>query len=121
MMKHLIFGSLSVLLMSAATQTALRAETTAAAPAASGNSPSYITQLTPFNLVYLAQRGQLKEQGIPSYGSLNQAYRSGKISARNLVEGAIKANRLSRDVLADQGYLAAVNNLLRCLPGCNTL
>jgi hypothetical protein len=67
-MRHLIFGSLSLLLMSAATAPAIKAQPPlAVGPAEAGVVPSYVQQTTPVNLVSLAYRGYFKNQGIPSY------------------------------------------------------
>lgn len=107
-MKNLIFGSLSLLLMSAATAPAVRAETTAANPAVSSSIPSDVTHTTPFNLVTLAYQGYFREQGIPSYAALIVAHQAGRISAEDLVESAIRANKLPSQILNDQGYLNAV-------------
>ena len=61
-----------------------------------------------FNLVNAAYRGQLKEYGIPAYAKLDQAYRGGQITAADLIQAGIKANRLSETALEDSNYLHAV-------------
>jgi hypothetical protein len=115
-MRPLIFGSLSLLLMSAATAPAIKAQpSVAVGPAEAGVVPSYVQQTTPVNLVSLAYRGYFKNQGIPSYGVLITAYQSGKISAQELVQVAIEANRVSAEVLSDSGYINAVEQGLRNL------
>lgn len=73
------------------------------------------TQLTPFDLVFLARQGYLQNQGIPSYGVFVTAVGLGQVTAENLVQSAINANRLSSEALNDQGYLNAVNGYLRWL------
>ncbi len=115
-MKHLIFGSLSLLLMSAATAPAIKAQPpVAVGPAEAGVVPSYIQQTTPVSLVSLAYRGYFKNRGIPSYGVLLSAYQSGKITAQDLVQVAVEVNRVSAEVLSDSGYLNAVEQELRDL------
>ncbi len=114
-MKSLIFGTLFLLLMSAATAPAVRAETTAANPAVSGSIPSDVTHITPFNLVMLAYQGYFREQGIPSYGALIVAHQAGRISAEDLVQSAIRANRVPSQILNNQGYLNAVKFKLQRL------
>jgi hypothetical protein len=95
--------------MSAATAPAIKAQPPlAVGPAEAGVVPSYVQQTTPFNLVYLAYRGYFKNQDIPSYSGLIAAYQSGKISAQELVQVAVEANRVSVEVLSDSGYLNAV-------------
>ncbi len=111
-MQRVILGSLSFLLMSTAIAPALRAQTTAVNPTTLGSTPNYINQTTPFNLAYLAYRGYFKEQGIPSYDALIMAYRTGQISVEDIVQSAVKANRVSDRVLTDQNYLNAVEALL---------
>jgi hypothetical protein len=115
-MRHLIFGSLSLLLMSAATAPAIKAQSPLAVGAAeAGVVPSYVQQTTPVNLVSLAYRGYFKNQGIPSYGVFIAAYQSGKISAQELVQVAVEANRVSAEVLSDSRYINAVEQGLRSL------
>lgn len=115
-MKHLVFGSLTLLLLSAvsAPAWAIRSpRSIATRPIAIGSGPSYATQVTPFGLVYLARHGYFREQGIPGYGSLMAAYESGDVTAEELVQAAIDTNRLSVDVLDDSGFMDAVANQLR--------
>ena len=96
---------------------AVRAETTAVNLTTLGNTSSYFSHTTPFNLVSQAYRGSFKEQGIPSYEALIAGYRSGQIRAEDVVQSAVKANRLSEEILNDQGYLYAVEAQLRGLEG----
>jgi hypothetical protein len=84
-------------------------------PAEAAVVPSYVQQTTPVNLVSLAYRGYFRKQGIPSYGVLIAAYQSGKISAQDLVQVAVEANRVSAEVLSDSGYLNAVEQALKQL------
>lgn len=105
-MKFMILSSLSVLLISAATAPTLRAETAAFNPTASTTTNT--SQLNPFNLVHLAYRGYFRDQGIPGYIAFLSAYETGKISSKDLVQSAVKKNKLSSQVLDDQGYLRAV-------------
>ncbi len=104
-MKRLVVSSLSVLLLTA-TASAVRAQTAALNPTTLRSTST--TQIAPFNLVSFAHRGYFKEQGIPSYGALTVAYRSGRITAEDIVQAAIKANRLRPEALNDRGYLRTV-------------
>jgi hypothetical protein len=94
---------------------AVRAQTTAVNPTTLGSSPSYVDQITPFNLVNQAYRGYFKAQGIPSYETLIAAHRSGQIRATDVVQGAIQLNRLSKEILNDREYLYAVEAQLNGL------
>jgi hypothetical protein len=119
-MKRLVFGSLSFFLLASASMPAVRAEPPSENPYPSGspvlNTPSSSQQETePFNLVGLAYQGYFEDQGIPSAQTLITAYRSGDISAEDVVKGAIQANRLSPEVLKDAEYIGAVDNQLNAL------
>lgn len=107
-MKRLVLGSLSVLMMSAAIAPAAIAKPLSTNTATASVSSTADRQTTPFNLVHLAKRGYFTAQGIPSYGAFLSAYRSGQITAEDIVKSAIEANRLSPDVLNDSSYLHAV-------------
>ena len=61
-------------------------------------------QIRPFNLAYLAYQGYLKDQGIPSNGVLIDAIASGSITAQDIIQAAVKTNRLPEQILNDQGY-----------------
>lgn len=104
-MKNLILGSLSVLLLFAATAPTLRAET---AVNPRENSTATISELNPFNLVHLAYRGYFRDQNIPGYSAFLSAYDTGKVSSKDIVQSAVKKNKLSSQVLDDRGYLRSV-------------
>ncbi|MEH2157307.1 hypothetical protein [Nostoc sp.] len=61
-------------------------------------------QIRPFNLAYLAYQGYLKDQGIPSNDVLIDAIASGTITAQDIIQAAVKANRLPEQTLNDRGY-----------------
>ncbi|MEH1844802.1 MAG: hypothetical protein V7L25_07295 [Nostoc sp.] len=61
-------------------------------------------QLNSFNLATLAYQGYLKDQGIPCNGALMSAFTSGTITAQDIIQAAVKANRLPEQTLSDQGY-----------------
>ena len=61
-------------------------------------------QLNSFNLATLAYQGYLKDQGIPSNGALMSAIASGVITAQDIIQAAVKANRLPEQTLLDRGY-----------------
>jgi hypothetical protein len=73
------------------------------------NSKIYVQ---PFNTAFLAYQGYLKEQGIPSAGALVFAYQTGNLTANDVVQAAVKANKLPTEVLNDQSYLSAVDSQL---------
>jgi hypothetical protein len=116
--KRFIFAALPVLLMTSAIAPAAYAQNQVDrlmtfSPSAQNKPTNYV--LTPFNLVGLAYQGYFNDQGIPSYNALVSAYEVGAIGPRELAQSAIKANRLPEQILADQGYLNAVEAQLRAL------
>ncbi len=97
--------------------TATEAQTTAA------SSPNFyaltqtqsqptVDRIDPFELTYLAYQGNLKDQGIPSYGALIDAISFGKITAQKVMLAAVRANRLPAETLADRHYRAALQTQL---------
>ncbi len=79
-------------------------------------APGYVSErLQPFNLVSMARQGFFRDQGIPSYAALKQAFRTRQITAEDLVEAAVAQNRLAPEVMYDQGYQSLVNQQLRDL------
>ncbi|GAX44111.1 hypothetical protein NIES4075_51280 [Tolypothrix sp. NIES-4075] len=118
-MKRFILAGLSAVLIVAAIVPAVKAQTlvqrrlTTFNPAVTNKAST--SQLTPFDLVYLAYRGYLGVQGIPSYNSLILSHEFGRISAKDVVQSAVKANRLSEETLADKSYLRAVEDQLTML------
>ncbi|MBD2305692.1 hypothetical protein H6G17_09220 [Chroococcidiopsis sp. FACHB-1243] len=112
-MKFTILGGLSVLLFSIANVPILGVETAAAADRENSTAVRY--QLRPFNLVYLAYQGYFRDQGIPGYSAFLAAYESGRVSAEELVQSAVKKNKLSPETASDRGYLRAVKSYIESL------
>jgi hypothetical protein len=77
--------------------------------------------LQPFNIVFLAYQGYLEGQGIPSMGTLLYQYQIGKVTAKDVVEAAIKAKKLPAEVINDEYYLSAVELQLSSLGNGNKL
>ncbi len=70
-------------------------------------------QLTPSQLVSLAYSGEFRKQGIPGYAALIAEIHQGEITAKDLVQSAVKAHKLPTQVSTSQGYLGAVQNQLQ--------
>ncbi len=70
------------------------------------------SQITPFNLAYLADRGYFHSVGIPGGDLLISAHQSGRVTAKDIVQSAVKTNRLPQQTLSDQGYLNALEEQL---------
>ncbi|QLE39444.1 hypothetical protein FD723_02235 [Nostoc sp. C052] len=99
--------SATILPAAAQAQTAPISLNPYAANQSSGN------QLKPFNLAYLAYQGYLKDQNIPSNGALMSAIASGTITAQDIIQAAVKANRLPEQALSDRGYRYNLENQLQ--------
>lgn len=107
-MKRLIIGSLSFLFLSSASVPAVLAGNESSTLDRVVQTSNYINPITPYNLVSLAYRGYFQQQGIPSYVALVSAHQMRTISAQELVEAGVNANRLSSQFLTDPNYLSAV-------------
>lgn len=111
-MKRLIIGSLSFLFLSSASVPAVLAGNESSTQSSTLGSlvqtSDYTNPITPYNLVSLAYRGYFQQQGIPSYVALVSAHQMGTISAQELVEAGVNANKLSSQFLTDKNYLSAV-------------
>ena len=94
-MKRLIQGSLFFLVLSGMVVPTVKAETAMSVSAKSLIASSFVNQeTTPVNLIGLAYRGFFTKDGIPSNGALISAYRTGKVSAKDIVQSAVNGNRL---------------------------
>ncbi len=111
-MKGLFVGSLSVLLLSTVSTSAVRAEQAASNPAVSSQTSAYQTQVSPVKLVLLAYKGELKSAGIPSYKQFQTALVNKQITAKDLVRAAVSSRLLPPETLGDQKYLKDVDSQL---------
>jgi hypothetical protein len=82
------------------------------------NSPN-ASYIQPFNTAFLAYQGAFKEQGIPRGSALISEYQIGKLTAKDVVQAAIKTNKLPAQVLNDLGYLNAVESQLTSFSNIN--
>jgi hypothetical protein len=110
-MKLSLIAGLSTLLVTAVAIPAM-AEPTAVNPYVAGGNEA-AQQLSPSELVALANRGYLEKEGIPGYGVLSNQLQLGKVTARDIVEAGIKANRLAANTIENQGYINAVESQIR--------
>lgn len=130
-MRRLVFGTLSLLMMSVAMSSALRAEETRPSNSTDrgntsiptlrqqegmpnnstqmGNTSNSARMTTPFNLAHKAYQGEFSVQGIPSYDAFLTGFRTGEFSAKDVVKSAVDANQLSSQLLSDQEYIDAVD------------
>ncbi|MEH2329466.1 hypothetical protein [Nostoc sp.] len=82
-------------------------------------NPTDAKYLQPFNLAFLAYQGYLKDQGIPSGGTLLFKYQTGYLTAKDVVQAAIRANKLPAQVLNDRSYVNAVELQMRSFGDTN--
>jgi hypothetical protein len=73
------------------------------------------SQITPFNLTYIAYQGYFKDQGIPSAGGLIDAIVSKKIVAQDLIRAAVKTNQLTVKTLGDRDYISNLEGQMKGL------
>jgi len=110
-MKRFILAGLTTLALSTAMVSTANADPTAYNPYTAANTAN--DRLAPSDLVTMAQRGYLKQQGIPGYLGLASAYTLGHIGAKEVVQGAVTAQLLPAEAVNDQGYLNLVNAQLQ--------
>jgi len=113
MFKTSIFGSLLLVILAIAMPAK-----------AQGIDNNLVTQesynLSPRELISLGRHGRFKDQGIPSHSNFGNGIRSGRITAKSLVESAISDKRLPENTLSDRVYLNAVNSHLKS-GGCGSM
>ena len=105
-MKRFVSSVLLITLSSAVTISAAHAQT-------SNKTVSYNravistsnSQPNPHNLAFLAYRGYLKDQGIQGGDRLLSDISSGKVTAKDIVQKAVQANRLPQQSLNNTGYI----------------
>jgi hypothetical protein len=112
-MKPIALVGLSILALSLAATTSVKAETRtetlgmSTAPLVT--NPTVNTKITPFALVSLAYQGEYRTQGIPGFASFQSGVSNQTITAKDLIKVAIAANQLSPDTQIDRSYINAVN------------
>ncbi len=112
MLQRLVMSGLIFSLISVVSTPIVRAEMTNDSYGSTSISSS---DIQPFNLVTLAYQGYFKDEGIPSNGAFMNALHGGQITAKKLVESAIKAGRLPETATNDEAYLHYVDNQLQFL------
>ena len=76
--------------------------------------------LTPRKLITLARHGRFLDQGIPSHSNFGNGIRSGRITAKKLVQSAIDQRRLPENSLSDRKFIKAVNDHMKS-GGCGSV
>jgi hypothetical protein len=110
--KRILLAGLSVLMMSTTAPAVAETHTVQNGAIAQATENKAVRQLSPKELVTMAERGEFREQGIPSHGRLADAAATRRITATDLVKVAIAAEKLSPETMNDTRYLNAVANFL---------
>jgi hypothetical protein len=110
-MKRFILAGLTTLALCTAMVSTATADPTAYNPYTAVSTTT--DRIPPSDLVTMAQRGYLKPQGIPGYQVLASAYTLGQIGAKEVVQGAVKAQLLPAAAVTDQAYLNLVDAQLQ--------
>jgi hypothetical protein len=71
--------------------------------------------VTPFQLVFLGYQGFLADAGIPTGERLIDEYKSGRVTARDLVQASVTLRRLPENRLNDRAYITYVDEQLKSL------
>lgn len=131
-MKHLIFAACSLALSAVAFVPAAKAQQMQPYQGYPQNTQPYQSQsqdydgqgyqnrmstreMTPFNLSSLAYRGYFEEQGIPSYGNLSIALKTGSTTPDDVIQAAVDSGRISATEAEDSSFRTAVNRQLFAL------
>lgn len=109
MMKELIFLASSVLILSTVVTSRINAQEHEREGEFSGND------LSPSALVSAAYRGRFEDWNIPSYNQLQSSYDSGRITALDLINAAIEAEKLPPQTAEDNRYINSVDTELEQL------
>lgn len=110
-MKRFILAGLTTIALCTAMVSTANADPTAFNPYTTGTAAN--ARIAPSDLVNMAQRGYLKQQGIPGYLGLGLAYTLGQIGAKEVVQGAVTAQLLPVEAANDQAYLNLVDAQLQ--------
>jgi hypothetical protein len=113
-MQRYILPIFSALLISPVLANTAQAQTPIIYNSVVANSAK-ASQINPFNLAFMAERGYLQNVGIKSGNALLNAHQSGIVTAKDIVQSAVKAKLLPEETLSDQGYLSALETQLQAL------
>ena len=110
-MERLLLAAVGTILIATTATSPALANKTAANSNISQNQVQ--KNITPFNLVSLAYRGEFKSQGVSGYHSLLSAIRFGEVSGKDLVKHGIDTGRLSAQTINNSSYISSVDYQLQ--------
>lgn len=113
-MKRFLLAGLTTVALSTAAIPTVQAEPTAFNPYSTRRTAT-TALIAPAALATLAQQGELRAQGIPGFQNLTLEYTLGRISAVEVINGAIAARLLPASAANDAAYRDAVDNQLEIL------
>ena len=105
-MKHLFITILSLLAIATVGLRPTQADIVPVSVAETNGA----TGFNPFEVAFLAYRGELSDHGIPGYNTFRMQYRLGRITADDVVAAAIEAGYVTATMIDDDGYVKAVEN-----------
>ena len=115
-MEKLIFSSLSVLLLLTAVVPGVKAQVQQEAESRVLQGEEYTEKrMSPSALVSAAYRGRYENWDIPGYANFEQGYRSGEITAEDLVSAGVEAGELTPQAANDDEYVNSVDSELDAL------
>lgn len=115
-MKKLIFSTLSILLLSTTVTPSIKAQVQQEAESRVRRGEEYVEKrMSPFALVSAAYRGRYEDWDIPGYVNLEQSYRSGEITAQDVVSAGVEAGELVPQAARDDEYINYVDSELDAL------
>jgi hypothetical protein len=113
-MQRYILPILSALLISPVLATTAQAQTPITYNSVVAKSAK-TSQINPLNLAFMAERGYLQNVGIKSGNALLNAHQSGMLTAKDIVQSAVKAKLLLDEIISDKEYLSALEAQLQAL------
>jgi hypothetical protein len=116
-MKRFTIAGLSILCLSLAATTSVKAENRVeqlmkSETVISRNITTAEIAITPFELVSRGYQGTYRMQGIPGFSTFLNDASNKKITARDLVKAGVIANQLTSEALNNPKYLQAVDFVL---------
>jgi hypothetical protein len=114
-MQRYILPIFSALLISPVLANTAQAQTPITYNSSVVTNSAKASQINPFNLAFMAERGYLQNVGIKSGNALLKAHQSGILTAKDIVQSAVKAKLLPEQTRSDQGYLNALETQLQAL------
>ena len=112
-MRQITFAAISALLLTSVATPAVRADM--GQDSQQSMAVPSIEEVTPFDLTYFTYSGGLEDFGIEGGTLLISDFRSGEVSAQNIVETAVAQDLVSENALSNPMYIDQVDDFLGSL------